>query len=134
MEQKVYCGLYVDDCTVVSSSDEALKYFDDAVSSRFDYNPTEMRDLDAEKGSEGIGWVLSTEVRYFRTAGILEMNQTAAIERIAARFGLTDSRPLSVPLDPNSPLLPAKPESTLVDVKTYLSLVGACYLIINFNT
>ena len=84
-----------------------------------------MRDLDAEKGSEGIGWVLSTEVRYFRTAGILEMNQTAAIERIAARFGLTDSRPLSVPLDPNSPLLPAKPESTLVDVKTYLSLVGS---------
>ena len=125
VEQKVYCGLYVDDCTVVSSSDEALKYFDDAVSSRFDYNPTEMRDLDAEKGSEGIGWVLSTEVRYFRTAGILEMNQTAAIERIAARFGLTDSRPLSVPLDPNSPLLPAKPESTLVDVKTYLSLVGS---------
>ena len=93
--QKQRAGLW--HCTVVSSSDEALKYFDDAVSSRFDYNPTEMRDLDAEKGSEGIGWVLSTEVRYFRIAGILEMNQTAAIERIAARFGLTDSRPLSVP-------------------------------------
>jgi len=125
VEQKVYCGLYVDDCTVVSSSDEALKYFDEVVSSRFDYNPTEMRNLDASKGSDGIGWVLSTEVRYFREEGVLEMNQTAAIERIAARFGLTDTRPLSIPLDPNSPILPAKPESTLVDVKTYLSLIGS---------
>ena len=55
VEQKVYCGLYVDDCTVVSSSDEALKYFDEVVSSRFDYNPTEMRNLDASKEAMVLG-------------------------------------------------------------------------------
>ena len=122
---ELYIGCYVDDLTCVSSDSTALDFFDKVVGDRFPFNPTEMRDLDASKGKEGLGWVLSTEVRHHRESGILEMNQTAAIERIASRFGITDLPPVSLPLDPNKPLLPATEDDELIDYKTYLSLVGS---------
>ena len=54
---ELYIGCYVDDLTCVSSDSTALDFFDKVVGDRFPFNPTEMRDLDASKGKEGLGWV-----------------------------------------------------------------------------
>ena len=122
IEREVFIGVYVDDLTIVSSDSVALAWLDSKLSARFEMNPTESKDLDAD--NDHIGWILSTEIRHYRKRGCLEMSQTQAIERLAARYNLTDLDPVSLPLDPAVKLcpLPADQEAEL-DYHSYLSLL-----------
>ena len=70
------------------------------------------------------GLILSMRVRYDREQGLLEFDQRAAIQALAARYGVADLKPRSMPITPavRLPKL-AKPE---IDPNEYLSIVGSC--------
>ncbi len=70
------------------------------------------------------GLILSMRVRYDRDRGHLEFDQRAAIQALAAKYGVADLKPRSMPitLAVRLPKL-AKPE---IDPHEYLSIVGSC--------
>jgi hypothetical protein len=70
------------------------------------------------------GLILSMRVRYDRDLGHLEFDQRAAIQALAAKYGVADLKPRSMPITPavKLPKL-AKPE---IDPNEYLSIVGSC--------
>lgn len=118
-EEEIIIGIYVDDCLIASSSEEARKWFMERLEARFPVNP---------KSSGLITWdspglVLSMHVRYDRLKGILELNQIAAIEALAKKINVTDDAPRSLPITENVRLPKlAKPEVSQTD---YLSVVGS---------
>lgn len=122
--RELHVGTYVDDLTIISSDPEALAWLDMRLSSRFPMQHTEARDLNAELGKDGVGWVLSMEVLYYPRLGVCEIKQEAAIEKLAAKYGVTDMPPMSLPISPHVPLAPAGDDDEIIDYRTYLSCVG----------
>ena len=117
-------GAYVDDLTIVSSDPEALAWLDTKLAARFPMQATEAKNLDAEKGKDGVGWVLSMEVLYYSRLGICELKQEHSIEKLAAKYGVTESKPVNLPMSPHVPLVPAGEGDQLIDYREYLSCVG----------
>jgi len=118
-EEEVIVGIYVDDCLIGSSSEEARKWFMDRLSKRFPVN---------QKSSGLItvtdpGLVLSMNVRYDRSEGILQFDQRQSIELLAKKFNVIDKSPRSLPMSPDCKLL--KLSSAEVSQKEYLSIVGS---------
>ena len=85
-------GAYVDDLTIVSSDPEALAWLDTKLAARFPMQATEAKNLDAEKGKDGVGWVLSMEVLYYPRLGICELKQEHTMFCDADYAGSHDSR------------------------------------------
>ena len=56
-----------------------MEWFDSKLEKRFPTNATEAREITVDNP----GWILSTEVRYDREKGILELSQSKAIPKQA---------------------------------------------------
>ena len=111
---------YVDDLTLATSSTSAMEWFDSKLEKRFPTNATEAREITVDNP----GWILSTEVRYDREKGILELSQSKAIEKIAEKFGVDKlSKYPKTPLRIDDRLAPV--ETGEMDYKEYLSLIGS---------
>ena len=78
---------------------------------------TEARDLNAELGKDGAGWVLSMEVLYYPRLGICEIKQEA-------KYGVTDMSRVSLPISPHVPLVLAGDGGKVIDYRVFLSCVG----------
>ena len=102
--RELHVGTYVDDLTIVSSDPEALAWLDEKLAARFPMQDSEAKDLNAELGKDGVGWVLSMEVLYYPRLGICELKQEHSIEKLAAKYGVTESKPVKLPLSPHTPL------------------------------
>ena len=70
------------------------------------------------------GLVLSMQVRYDRARGILQFDQRASIQALAAKYGVMDLKPKSMPITPAVDL--PKLAEAEVDINEYLSIVGSC--------
>ena len=125
---KLIVATYVDDLTVLSTDDEAIRHFDTIMESRFPMQPTEARQVSEAMNSKG--WILGSEIRYNQELGILEINQRQAIESLAEKYGLTDlSKYPSEPMKMSDKLAPVTtPE---MPYEEYLSIVGSLLHICN---
>ena len=69
--------------------------------------------------------LVGLEVTRDRDAGTLTIHQTSYIDRILARFGMTDCNPVTTPLDPNEQLrIHDGPEDTQLRMQ-YQAIVGS---------
>ena len=125
---KLIVATYVDDLTVLSSDDEAMRHFDSVMEGRFPMQATEARQVSEAINSKG--WILGSEIRYDQELGILEINQRQAIESLAEKYGLTDlPKYPSEPMKMSEKLAPvAVPE---MPYEEYLSVVGSLLHICN---
>jgi hypothetical protein len=103
--------LWVDDLIIAGNSKELITVFKRDIGGRF-----KMKDLGALK------WILGFEVRRNRLEQTIEVLQTAYIDQMLGRFGMSDCKPVATPMegelekinDPES-----KPE------REYMSIVGS---------
>ena len=105
---------------LVTSNEEARLWFMSRLEERFPVNP---------KSSGVITWespglVLSMHVRYDHDRGILQFDQRASIQALAAKYGVMDLPPKSMPITP-AVILP-KLAAAEVEPNEYLSIVGSC--------
>jgi hypothetical protein len=120
-KEEILIGIYVDDCLIAASSEEARRWYMDRLSKRFPVN---------EKSSGLItvddpGLVLSMNVRYNKDEGKLQLDQQQSIDLLAKKFKMTDqSKIKSLPL-PSEFNLP-KLKTAEVSQKEYLSIIGSC--------
>jgi hypothetical protein len=120
-KEEILIGIYVDDCLIAASSEEARRWYMDRLSQRFPVN---------EKSSGLItvddpGLVLSMNVRYNKDEGKLQLDQQQSIDLLAKKFKMTDqSKIKSLPL-PSEFNLP-KLKTAEVSQKEYLSIIGSC--------
>ena len=80
--------LYVDDLIIAGSNKEIVDCFKKAIGDRF-----KMKDLG------NLRWILGMEVRRIRDMRILEISQTAYIDRVLERFGMANCKPVSTPAE-----------------------------------
>ena len=80
--------LYVDDLIIAGNHRGAIDAFKAAISKRFT-----MKDLGALK------WILGMEVRRNRHKRMLEISQTAYIERMLEKFGMNNANPVGTPAE-----------------------------------
>jgi transposase InsO family protein len=119
-EEEIIIGQYVDDCLIAASSQQVLTEFMDKLKSRFPVN---------EKSSGAIsvndpGLLLSMQVKYDKSKGVLQFNQERAIETLAKRMEVTTDYPRRLPI--RSPCELPKLETAEVSQKEYLSVIGSC--------
>ena len=62
----------MDDLTVLSSDDDAMRHFDSVMEGRFPMQATEARQVSEAINSRG--WILGSGIRYDQELGILEIN------------------------------------------------------------
>ena len=68
-------------------------------------------------------FILGLELKY--TANGISISQQSYIERILERFGVSDSRSVATPLDPNTPLRKSEPGTELADISEYQRIIGS---------
>ena len=118
-EEELVLGQYVDDSIILASSPEAQQWLMERLSKRFPVNPNSSGNISF--GEPGL--ILSMNVRYDIERGILQFDQSHAIEHLAKKLRLTDCAPRSLPVSPDLNLPKLKvPE---VDVNQYLSVLGS---------
>ena len=119
--EQMMCGCYVDDITEAGSSELILDWFIHHLRKRF---------VISEKATGEMSYMLSARVTRDREAGILSMDQSAAITRVAQKCGMDkDSRKWGTPLAVE-PLEKQDEKTTDFD---YLSVVGALLHICNVS-
>ena len=107
-----FIAVYVDDLSLFGPPGNLMNQVKQTLSSEF-----EMKDLGP------LHWLLGLEI-IFSNRGI-ELRQTAYIEKILQRFGMDQSHPCSLPIDPNF-----KPDNSLPtcnpdDIRLYQSIIGS---------
>jgi hypothetical protein len=102
--------LYVDDLIIAGSSRAVVDAFKRDISSRF-----EMQDLGALK------YVLGMEVKRDRANKTLEINQTAYVDRVLARFGMSNCSPVATPA---TGILQSVPRDEAGPDPEYMAMVG----------
>ena len=112
-----------DDATAEESKNER-KDSSNSTSAGFPMQHTKTRDLNAELGKDGVGRVPSMEVPYYPHLGVHEIKQEAAIENLAAKYGITDTPLMSLPISPHVPLAPAGDDDEIIDYRIYLIRTG----------
>ena len=80
--------IYVDDLMIAGNSKSMIQLFKQEVSKSF-----LMKDLGALK------WMLGMEIIRNRAVRTVEVKQTAYIEQVLARFGMSNCKPVSTPMD-----------------------------------
>jgi hypothetical protein len=81
---------HVDDCTVTGSSKELVKAFKAEIGSRF-----KITDLGP------ISWLLGMRVTRDRDARTISISQEPYIDAILIKYNFADTKPVSIPMDPN---------------------------------
>ena len=118
--EEIILGVYVDDLIIGSSSHEARLWFMNHLEARFPVNAKSTGVITFDQP----GLVLSMHVRYDRERGILQIDQRSAIKALAAKYGVLDLPPRSMPIKPSVKL--PKLSTAEVDPIQYLSIVGSC--------
>mmetsp|Transcript_10938 Transcript_10938/g.14234 ORF Transcript_10938/g.14234 Transcript_10938/m.14234 type:complete len:883 (-) Transcript_10938:637-3285(-) len=118
--EEIVVGIYVDDCLIASSSEEARQWFMKRIGDRFPVN---------QKSSGLItmkdpGLVLSMNVRYDIKKGILQFDQKQSIELLAKKFEVINQKPRSLPFTHDIKL--PKLKEAEVSQTDYLSIIGSC--------
>ena len=119
-KQELLVGTYVDDCVIGASSEAARQWYLSRLSKRFPVNEKSTGIISFEEP----GRILSMQVKYDIEKGILEFNQTEAIEALAKKFNVEKRKPRNLPIDPNVDL--PKLKSAEVNTTDYMSIVGSC--------
>jgi hypothetical protein len=91
----------VDDMTLAGNSKSVISIFKDQLRREL-----KIKDLGELK------WLLGIEVKRDRTRRTISFSQSSYIDKIIARFGLQDAKPLSTPLDPHHHLSISQSPST----------------------
>lgn len=81
-------GIYVDDALILGNIYDIVNEFKVAISSRF-----KMKDLG------NLHWLLGMEIRRNRELRTIEIHQTAYIDRMLERFGMSDCKPVATPVE-----------------------------------
>lgn len=119
-EEEVLVGVYVDDCIVAASSEEARQWFLTRLSKRFPVNQKSTGLISFEDP----GRILSMHVRYDVARGILEFDQREAIEALAKKFEVEKDKPKNLPIGHAIEL--QKLSKNEVDTSEYMSIIGSC--------
>jgi len=108
----IIVAVYMDNFLFISKSLKFVESSKSEMSSHF-----EMKDLGPAK------WILQMELNHDISNGITTLSQSQYIEEILEHHGMTDSRPVKTPMDPNTTLPSlAMPE---IDVIKYQQCVGS---------
>jgi hypothetical protein len=68
-------------------------------------------------------WLLGIQIK-FRKKGI-KLSQSAYIDTILLRFGMTNSNPTVLPIDRNTTLQRSMPDEVVKHIKVYQSMIGS---------
>ena len=86
-------GIHVDDCLIAANGTQIVLSFIDEIAARHEI---------VRLGP--VNWLLGFKVERDRPNRTLTISQSAYVETILDRFGMTEANPLSTPLDPNTNL------------------------------
>jgi hypothetical protein len=103
--KSIVIAVHVDDCTVVGSTLADVEKVKNGVRSH-----VEVTDLGA------LHWILGIEVRRDREGQTLALSQRAYLDSIIRRYGFSDLKPVSLPMDPNAHLSSAQSPSSTTDI------------------
>ena len=106
--------VYVDDFTIVGNDEPAIAEFKAQVSERY-----EITDLGK------VRWILGMHIERDESRRLITISQEQYINNILERFGMSDCRPVSTPMDPNTTLPLLKEPEPGIDVQDYQSRVGS---------
>ncbi|CAG7717827.1 unnamed protein product [Allacma fusca] len=109
----IYVLIYVDDIIVVSNKVSALKEVTSLLREKFEMS-----------NCSSLGQFLGMSIDYDREKGVLKINQTAYIDRVLKRFGMTQATPKEVPMDKGAIIVPNFDES-LRTKHPFRELLGA---------
>ena len=119
-EEEIIIGQYVDDCLIAGSSQKVIDWFLTNMGKRFPINKKSSGTITEENP----GLLLSMEVKYNRSKGILKFNQERAIVKLTQKLKLTELPPKELPIkDPDK--LPKLEENEVSQIE-YLSIIGSC--------
>lgn len=112
-------AIHVDDSTITGTSTKLIATVQDEIERLF-----KITRLGA------VSWLLSIEVIRNRATCTLSLAQSSYVDKILKRFGMTDCKPVSVPIDPNAQLSVHQSPSTPAEIASmrnipYRELVGA---------
>jgi hypothetical protein len=108
-------GTYVDDLIYSGSSDLILNWFDKMLAQRFEINPTD---------TGNVHHALGARIRQDLDKGTLTMDQSSAIQLLAERFKLTDTKPNARNCTPAT-IEPLPKQNEITADFPYLSAVGS---------
>lgn len=114
---KIYIILYVDDLLIFSDKNAAIKEIKGKLNKRF-----KMKDLGKVKQYLGI------DIEYLPEKRSMFLSQESYIKTVAEKFNVTDSKPVSTPMELNLKLEPAEVENSSLK---YRNLIGALLYIAN---
>jgi hypothetical protein len=107
-----FIAVYIYDITLYGHPGPMMKHVKKAL--KYEFNVTDLGDLH---------WLLSIQIK-FEKKGI-ELSQTAYIDTILLRFGMTDSNPTILPIDRNTTLKRSMPDEVLKDIQVFQSMIGS---------
>lgn len=108
----IYMLLYVDDILIACLSLQVLESLKDELKNEF-----QMKDLGIIKHFLGV------QISYDVKAGVMELSQKAAIEKLLDKFQMTDCRSVKTPMIPNLTLEPSRKRKQIN--QPYRELIGS---------
>jgi len=116
---KVYVALYVDDLIIATNSLDELRKLKHGLAQRF-----------AMKNLGELHFFLGIRIERNRTERSINLSQTNYIDKMLARFGMTNCKSAATPMDPGVKLVSAAKEATTEEAEKmkkvpYLEAVGS---------
>ena len=112
ISETTFISIYVDNISIFAPPSAFRQKVKDALKSKF--NCKDLGD---------VRYILGLEVNY--TDKGIELSQCSYIEKVLLKYGMIDCHPVSIPLDPNSPLRKTEPGSGIDDINEYQSMIGS---------
>ena len=113
ISETTFILIYVDDISIFAPPSEFRQDVKDALTSEFD-----CKDL------SNVRYILGLEINY--TDKGIELSHCGYIEKILLKYVMIDCHPVSIPLDPNSPLQKtAEPGTGIDNIHEYQSIIGS---------
>ncbi|KAJ8463851.1 hypothetical protein ONZ45_g17438 [Pleurotus djamor] len=106
-------GVHVDDMGILASTDEAMKEIKEELGTKF-----EISDMGELKQ------IVSLEVTRDWDEGTITLSQSQYIKRVLERYGMEDSRPVKMPMDPRVKLTKTPPGITH-EIPQYAAAIGS---------
>lgn len=111
-EDNFFIAVYVDDLTLFGPPGLLMSRVKCQLKSEFAI--TDMGDLH---------WLLGIQIKFSRTG--IELSQTAYIDKILDRFGMSDCHPTVLPIDKSVTFRKSNPDEVLEDITTYQRIIGS---------
>ena len=110
--ETTFISIYVDDISIFAPPSAFRQKVKDALKSDFD-----CKDLG------DVRYILGLEVNY--TDQGIELSECGYIEKVLLKYGMIDCHPVSIPLDPNTPLRKAEPGTEVDNINECQSMIGS---------